>query len=64
MLKIKGSEIQQMLTELSMMALGPYGVPGCVKRKTCRATRSRSPSFFAGRETLIRVRTTTPANHI
>ena len=27
MLKIKGSEIQQMLTELSMQALGVYGVP-------------------------------------
>ena len=27
MLKIKGSEIQQTLTELCMQALGPYGVP-------------------------------------
>ncbi len=27
MLKIKGSEIQQMLTELAMQALGPYAVP-------------------------------------
>lgn len=27
MLKIKGSEIQQMLTELCMQALGPYALP-------------------------------------
>lgn len=27
MLKIKGSEIQQALTELTMQALGPYALP-------------------------------------
>ncbi|MEY4563344.1 MAG: hypothetical protein RLZZ618_2621 [Pseudomonadota bacterium] len=31
MLKIKGSEIQQMLTELSMQALGPYALPYLVE---------------------------------
>jgi alkylation response protein AidB-like acyl-CoA dehydrogenase len=53
MLKIKGSEIQQMLTELSMMALGPYGVPWLREVQDLSGNPQPLTEFFAARETLI-----------
>ncbi len=53
MLKIKGSEIQQMLTELSMMALGPYGVPWLRETQDLSGNPQPLTEFFAARETLI-----------
>jgi alkylation response protein AidB-like acyl-CoA dehydrogenase len=53
MLKIKGSEIQQMLTELSMMALGPYGVPWLREQQDLSGNPQPLTDFFAGRETHV-----------
>lgn len=53
MLKIKGSEIQQMLTELSMMALGPYGVPWLREQQDLSGNPQPLTEFFAARETHI-----------
>ena len=53
MLKIKGSEIQQMLTELSMMALGPYGVPWLREAQDLSGNPQPLTEFFASRETAL-----------
>jgi hypothetical protein len=41
-LKIKGSEIQQMLTELQMQALGHYALPYLHEAARCRLARRSS----------------------
>jgi alkylation response protein AidB-like acyl-CoA dehydrogenase len=53
MLKIKGSEIQQMLTELSMMALGPYAIPWLRETNDLSGNPQPLTDFFAARETVI-----------
>jgi alkylation response protein AidB-like acyl-CoA dehydrogenase len=53
MLKIKGSEIQQMLTELSMMALGPYGVPWLREAQDLSGNPQPLTEFFAAREAAL-----------
>ncbi|MEO8153517.1 MAG: acyl-CoA dehydrogenase family protein [Rhizobacter sp.] len=53
MLKIKGSEIQQVLTELSMMALGPYGLPWLHDGLDMGGSSQPLTEFFAARDTGI-----------
>jgi alkylation response protein AidB-like acyl-CoA dehydrogenase len=53
MLKIKGSEIQQMLTELSMMALGPYAIPWLRETHDLSGNPQPLTDFFTARETVM-----------